>query len=487
MKKKLVLLHSNDIHGKFVGNMIDGKLTGSFAQTAGYVDKVKREEENVIYCVAGDAFQGSLIDSDFQGLSTVDILNMAQIDIMSLGNHELDYGISHMMLVDRVADFPIVNANFKTKNNGTHLFKPYHRIRFEDFNVLFIGLLTSNIVDQTKAEGLVGSYVNVTDCCEEVRSIVKRVRHKDKKVDYTVLLTHIGYEDDLELAAQLDPDLGIDIIVGAHSHTYPDECKVVNNILVVQAGMENTHIGRFDLELDTDSQTIEKWKWEMIPIDEDHCPTDPMLRAMVNTYVLDIDQKYSRLITRFARTIDNYGRCNITELGQIFTDAFQASLPVDFFLLASSSTRCYSMEMTVILQDLREAYPYDGKIYKIKIDGEILKRMICHYLRDEVLETSCETFYQNSNNLNIKYSRNEHKVLSLKLHGKEVQDDDTFYVGLQEFYMNNCEIGFGIKIDELQKYGEAIVISSDAFATLRDYLTEHEGLGGPVDDRLEIV
>lgn len=53
--------------------------------------------------------------------------------------------------------------------------------------------------------------------------------------------------------------------------------------------------------------------------------------------------------------------------------------------------------------------------------------------------------------------------------------------------MRKCEIGLGMKLDELQKYGEAIVISSDAFATLRDYLSEHEGLGGPVDDRLEIV
>lgn len=485
--KRLTLLHSNDIHGKFVGEKKDGKLTGSLAQTSGYVDKVKSEEENVIYCVAGDVFQGSLIDSDFQGLSTVDILNMASIDVMSLGNHELDYGIGHLMFVDRIADFPIVNANFKTKNNGTHLFKPYHRVKFDDFNVLFIGLLTENIVDQTKAEGLVGTYVTVADCCEEVRAIVERVRKKEKKVDFTVLMTHIGYDADLELAEQLDPDLGVDIIVGAHSHTYPDECKVINDILVVQAGMENTHIGRFDLDLNLDSNKIEKWKWEMIPVDEEHCPTDPMMRAMVSTYVLDIDEKYSQYITRYARKLDNFGRRNITEIGQLFSDAFQESLPVDFFLMASSSTRCYYMDMTVTLQDIREAYPYDGKLYKLTIDGKMLKRMICHYLRDEVLDKEVETFYQNSSNLKIKYSRNQHSVVSLILNGVEVKDDDTMTVGLQEFYMLNCEIGFGMKLEELQKYGEAKVVSTDAFGTLRDYLSEHENLGGPVDDRLEIV
>lgn len=481
---KLVLLHSNDIHGKFVGEKKDGKLKGSFAQTAGYVEKVKEEEDHVIYCIAGDVFQGSLIDSDFQGLSTVDILNMAPIDVMSLGNHELDYGIGHLMFVDRIANFPVVNANFKTKNNGTHLFKPYTRVKFPEMNVLFIGLLTQNIVDQTKAEGLVGTYVTVADAAEEVRTIVERVRGKEKKVDLTVLMTHIGYEADIELAKQLDPDLGVDIIIGAHSHTYPEGCMEINNILMVQAGMENTHIGRFDLELNDEDYSIESYKWEMIPIDEEHCPTDPMMRAMISTYVLDIDEKYSQYVTRYARRIDNHGRGNVTELGQLFADAFKDSLPVDLFLMASSSTRCYYMDMTVTLQDIREAYPYDGKLYKVKVDGAMLKKMVEHYLRDEVLDKWKETFFQNSGNFKITYSREDHEVKSLVLDGKEVQPEDTFFLGLQEFYMLNCEIGLGLSLAELQKYGEAKVISNDAFGTLRDYLQEHEGLGTPLDDRL---
>lgn len=486
MREKLVLLHSNDIHGKFVGEKKDGHLKGSLAQTAGYVEKVKEEEKNVVYVVAGDVFQGSLIDSDFQGLSTMDILNMAPIDVMSLGNHELDYGIGHLMFVDRIADFPIINANFKTKNNRTHLFKPYTRVKLENMNILFIGLLTKNIVDQTKAEGLVGTYVTVEDCASEIRAIVDKVRSKEKKVDFTVLMTHIGYEDDLKLAAELDPDLGVDIIIGAHSHTYPDECKVVNDILVVQAGMENTHIGRFDLEVDPEKGQILDWKWQMVPVDDEHCPVDPMMRAMVSTYVMDIDEKYSQYVTRYARKIDNKGRGNITELGQMFADAFKDSLPVDCFLMASSSTRCYYMDMTVTLQDIREAYPYDGKLYKLKIDGAMLRKMVEFYLRDEVLDKWKETFYQNSGNLKIKYSREEHKVESLVLDGKELADDDIFSIGLQEFYMLNCEIGFGMKLEELQKYGEAKVVSNDAFGTLRDYLSEHEGLGAPLDDRLLI-
>ena len=70
--------------------------------------------------------------------------------------------------------------------------------------------------------------------------------------------------------------------------------------------MENTHLGRLDIDYNTDERNIEGWNWEMIPVDDDHCPTDRFVRAMVNTYVMDIDEKYGEIVTRLRRTLDNY-------------------------------------------------------------------------------------------------------------------------------------------------------------------------------------
>jgi 5'-nucleotidase len=127
--KKITLLHSNDIHGKYVGTVNeDGTVRGSLAQLSGYINKAKEEDPNTIYCNAGDVFQGSLIDSEFLGLSTMDILNLVDIDVMTLGNHELDYGISHMMLVDRYTDFPIINTNLQIKTNDTNV-KAFHHLQ----------------------------------------------------------------------------------------------------------------------------------------------------------------------------------------------------------------------------------------------------------------------------------------------------------------------------------------------------------------------
>ena len=66
--KKLVLLHSNDMHGDFLAQDVDAKLVGGVSMLSVYINKVRQEEENVIYAIAGDMFRGSIIDSEFQGI-----------------------------------------------------------------------------------------------------------------------------------------------------------------------------------------------------------------------------------------------------------------------------------------------------------------------------------------------------------------------------------------------------------------------------------
>ena len=86
--KKLTLLHSNDMHGDFMAKEVDDRLIGGVSMLSGYVGKVRREERNVVYSISGDMFRGSLID----------IMNILAPDVVTLGNHEVDYGIAHLLL-----------------------------------------------------------------------------------------------------------------------------------------------------------------------------------------------------------------------------------------------------------------------------------------------------------------------------------------------------------------------------------------------------
>ena len=100
--KKLTILHSNDLHGDFLAEHVDEKLIGGVSLLSGYINKVRREEENVLYAIAGDMFRGSIIDQEYQGLSTIEIMNMLAPDVVTIGNHETDYGIGQLLFLEKL-------------------------------------------------------------------------------------------------------------------------------------------------------------------------------------------------------------------------------------------------------------------------------------------------------------------------------------------------------------------------------------------------
>ena len=71
-----------------------------------------------------------------------------------------------------------------------------------------------------KTDLLLGTFVNVADAAVEAGRIINSYKSMD--IDFTVLLTHIGFEEDKKLAALLDPEWGVDVIIGGHTHTFPD-------------------------------------------------------------------------------------------------------------------------------------------------------------------------------------------------------------------------------------------------------------------------
>lgn len=87
-------MHSNDIHGDFQEEVVKGahcKMAGGLSRLSGYINKVRREEKNVIYLIAGNMVQGAMIDTEFKGVSTMELMNYLSPEVATIGNHELDY------------------------------------------------------------------------------------------------------------------------------------------------------------------------------------------------------------------------------------------------------------------------------------------------------------------------------------------------------------------------------------------------------------
>ncbi|MBE7005171.1 MAG: bifunctional metallophosphatase/5'-nucleotidase [Ruminococcaceae bacterium] len=483
--KKLVLLHSNDMHGDFLAEKVDEKLVGGVSLLSGYVNRVRQEEPNTLYCIAGDMFRGSIIDQEFQGISTIEIMNMLSPDVVTIGNHETDYGLAHLLFLEKCAKFPIINANLFIRINHTHLFQPYKILRVGGMKVLFIGILTEEVLAQTKKDGLISTFISIEDAAEEVRHICDI--HRSIDVDLTVLLTHIGFEEDKKLAAAIDPACGVDIIIGGHSHTLLTEPEKINDILIVQAGMGTDQIGRFDITVDAAENRVDSWTWQTIPISEQTCPYDHDIETLITKYKHHTDEKYSRVVTRFKRRLTHPARTQETELGCVFADAMRESLGTDIFLMASGSIRTTWMGPIVMLGDLNEGFPYDDAAYVVKISGSQLRRMLLHMLRDEVWQgVHCE-FYQFSEGLRAVYSKREHAFRELSFHGEPLDDDRLYTVGLQAFHFNNLADSFQMDVNEIFANARPRMVATSCRTVLEGYLSDHQRLDHRAGERLVIL
>jgi len=483
--KKLVLLHSNDMHGDFLAEDSDSKLIGGVSLLSGYINKVREEEPNTLYCIAGDMFRGSVIDSEYRGISTIEIMNMLSPDVVTIGNHETDYGLAHLLFLEKCAKFPIINANLYIKTNHARLFKPHTIIEVDGMKILFIGILTEQVLSQTKNDGIIGSFVNIEEAAAEVGKICNTYNATD--IDFTVLLTHIGFEEDQKLAAQLDPAWGVDVIIGGHSHTLIDKPAYVNNVLIVQAGVGTDQIGRFDIMIETDTNSVASYKWECIPIDSAHCPHDDELEDLIMRYKTKTDEKYGRVVTRFNRKLTHPTRIKETELGDLFADVLKKSLNIDIMLLGSGSIRCEELGPILMYSDLCEAFPYDDEIYMLTVTGAQLKKMIKYMLRDEVWEGAHCEFYQFSTGVQVIYSREQHEFITFIFDGSPVEDAKEYTIGLQRFHYLNTETGFGVKLEELTKIHNARIVATSCREILDEYLSSHQRIEQKTENRLVVI
>lgn len=479
--KKLVLLHSNDMHGDFFDDQEHDKLVGGISLLSGYVRRQRRTHKNCCYVISGDMLQGSIIDSEYKGISTIDLINMLLPDCISIGNHEADYGLGHLMFLERCAKFPVINANLFIKPTGTRLFNSHYIWEHDNMRILFIGIITEEVLQSGKGDPLLGTFVNVEEASKEIETICNTYQRLD--IDLTVLLTHIGFEEDKALAAMLKPELGVDIIIGGHSHTYLEKPEVINNILIVQAGVGTNHIGRFDLEIDMDNNCVHDYTWELVPIDDTHCERDLFLDKVLSNYKAETDAKYDRVLGRMKRSIHHENRYQETELGNMFADIFRHRLGVDVFLLGSGSIRKDRLPELVTLRELKEIFPFQDPVYAITTNGAMLERMMSNFWERYGQETTHE-FYQLSKGLCCRYSLADKHMTSLTYNGKPLDPNEQLTIGIQEFQLLNCEENFGVTKEELEALRPIQVIATDITQILSEHIATHMRMNARVEGRI---
>ena len=481
--KKLTILHSNDMHGDFLPTEKDGLETGGLARLSGYINKTRSERKNVLYMIAGDMFRGSIIDSEYQGLSTIDLVNNLRPDVATIGNHEVDYGIAHMLFLEKCAKFPIVNANLFVTMNNQRLFTPYINLTIDGLKILVIGILTDEVLASTRREKIIGSFIDVKEAAREVGIICDNYR--TVSTDMTILMTHVGLEKDVELAGLLDPSWGVDMIIGGHSHTFMEEPEVVNGVPIVQAGTGTGVIGRIELQYDTAARKIADFRYRLVPLNENTAPKDEVMEELLKNYRTVTDGKYKRVVTRWARKLTHPSREQETEMGNLYSDAMQWESSFDIMLVGSGSIRKKELGPVIEYQDMLENTPFDDCIWMLTVTGEQWRRMIKHIMRDDAWKGETE-FYQFSQGVKIVYNKTTRELEQLLWQGEEVTDDMRLKIALLDYHYKNFDEFLGVPLEEVKKNMRPRVVATSFNNIVEEFFMTHEGLDAKVEGRITL-
>ncbi len=481
--KKFTILHSNDMHGDFFAEASSGKgeLIGGLALLSGYINKVRKEEENVLYVISGDMVQGSIIDTEYKGISTIEIMNYLAPDVVALGNHEFDYGLPHLLFLEKMANFPIVSANLYIKKYYKRLMQPYHIIKKDGLDLMFTGIITDKIIDSLKQDELIGSFVTLSDASREVGKISNAYKNDD--IDLTVVLTHIGYESDLKLAKMLKPEWGVDLIIGGHSHTILEKPTKINDILVAQAGVGTNQIGRFDIIIDDNTNSIIDYKWKLVAIDNKIAKPDEKLTKYIDSFKKKVDDKYGVILCKLAEKLTHPKREIETSLGNLVADAFRENADCDIAFVGSGSIRVKETGPMVTLMDLMQMFPYDDTLTRYCITGGKMYDIFTHIMRIQNRDGEGEC-YQISSGVEAIYDDSKEELISLKMNGEEIKKDFFYSICLQGYHANNSKSYLNISSEDLNKSGKTKVISTSAQEVLEEYLRNNQNISKKVQGRL---
>ena len=479
--KSLVILHSNDIHGDFDPKDKDGISTGGLSRLSGYVRGVRESEKNVIYAIGGDMFMGSIIDMEYRGLSTIKLANALEPDVFAVGNHEVDYGLTHLLFLEKCSDFPIICANMYVKELNRRLFMPWVDIVRDGVRVRFVGLLTESVYDRIRQEELVDTTVSVRDVKKELGRVFSEMA--GSKADVTVLLTHIGIEEDKKLASELDPAWGVDLIIGAHSHTRMEEPLIINGIPIVQAGSGSGQIGRFDLTVN-DEGHLADWKWQCLPIDETVAGTDILIDFYRERMQDEIDKEYEKVLVTFPQAYTHPGFHRETQLIDLVADIYRDAFGTDIFIFSSNAIRCKTLGPKVTKKDLMMALPYDCEVYRLRVDGHTFERIIRHLYRKTAWEGT-SVYFLFSGTLRVDFDRDRWEVIGMALNGEPIDPEREYTIGFTAYAYDNMANFLGITQEEA---GDRVRrIAANDREAVEDYFARHDRIALTNEGRLNIL
>lgn len=366
---KTVVLHTNDVHGQ----------VDLYAKVAALKKDYEAKGADVILVDAGDYAQGTPYVSDSQGKTAIELMNAAGYDVVTLGNHEFDYGYANLQTIMKDAKFKVV---CNIKYNGKLAFDASYVVETKGgLKVGFLGLTTpetSTKAHPAKIKGVTFMAQNAlySFATQEAANL------KADGSDVVIALTHLGV--DPESKPNRSTDLyanakGIDFIIDGHSHTKMTEGENGEPIQSTETKLKYVGV----VVIDNATKKIESN--ELIQLDG-YANEDADTKAAADAIITDVDARLGAVFAKSEVELngkrDPGVRTQETNLGDLITDALlwyatkdgKLDVPADHIVAVTNGggIRASIKAGDITMKDINTVLPFGNTVAVVYISGEKL-------------------------------------------------------------------------------------------------------------------
>lgn len=389
MEGKLVVVHTNDMHGYYETTETSIGIAG----VAGLKNYYEAQGADVLLLDAGDFSQGSTLVSYYKGKNAAEYMAAAGYDAVSMGNHEFDYSFDALldnMKVLTDAGVKVIDANVINKETGKSYFDANAVFEFDGIKVGIFGLDTSETL--TKASPSNVKAVNFLDKEEMFKEAQAQVDElKSAGCDYIIALTHLGVDEEsvgrrsTDLAAAVK---GIDLIVDGHSHTVIDGGEKVGDTVIVSTGSYLANVGT--VVIDKEAKTEEAKLISAADYAAGTAQYDETVKALVAEDVAEVAEAYSKVFAKTEVHLEGTKqivRSQETNLGDFTADAYlytaqkyadehELGVNIDCAISNGGGIRVSVEPGDISMDTLVTIFPFGNNVCLVTITGEQLLEVL---------------------------------------------------------------------------------------------------------------
>ena len=514
----IAILHINDVHcGVDTTIGYDGFVL--------YREEMKQECNHVLTVDVGDHLQGGTLGAISEGEAIIKIMNEVGFDVVTLGNHEFDYGTDQLEKLGKEISSTYINSNFCFNSNKSTIYEPYKIVEVGSKKIGFIGVLTPLTFSKTYLVKVMDEETGnaMYDFRgEELEQLIQQYINelKEKNVNYIILLTHLGmgveqYTSD-GLLSKLE---GVDAVFDGHTHSvYNVKAKDKTNaeIPIAQTGTKLESIGKLIIKTDGKIETeIIKEVPEPKNINGakslNRSKSERWVDGKTNTFITDLISGYDNelkiivgysefdLIIKPEDSTDSHSiYCRVQEctVGDLVADAINNLAKGVFAIVNGGGIRNNMKKGNITRADVIEALPWFNNVVVKKLTGQNILDALEFGVRN--YPQASGGFPQVSSELSFDFDpeiestvevdkdgvfvkvNGERRVFNVKLNGKAINPESTYDVTLLEFTASGGD-GYSM-IGNVEVDREALLTDTDA---VTDYIKEN--LEGKIPDKYKDV